>query len=1591
MPGGLPATPGRTLLFVFHSRKLFVTVSSRDVGAALVALFRPGGSASHASPRLVGNPPGGGERPDRGDDLETFGRRRTGSPSSPSSRSSSATRGGVQLGRRVPHTGDSSRSQESHSSIGTNARDFLGLGEPTKGSNGFTGVVNGYVDGSGKEGTAQRGSLKRSASFSGGLETFEIDGVSTSSSEVDMVMSTPDGMQSQHQPSEAPLISATRSTRSPESAYSSESPEAVMRSRVVGFGSEDLGIDAKPKRQGKAPSRSTPWARFMDGEKITMAAGMASSSSSAPRVRAASVVLAVEGKASVAEVAGQSAGASSASGEAADSSDLRAVADDGHSPGHSSGDFPPGAAAAATAAAITFNGRESASPLAVRVEDRLTLESLRRPASAPVGLGAPGGGQGEPLAPAPNPRPSRTPKSKSTSLGTRGGKRAKSPPTRRLAGAGEVINTNSISQPPSTTPPGQQRDYALVLSRKADLSRDASGSRKGVLRDHNMTERKIPPMRRMVPGVQQQQQQPPSLVKKDEQSLKSALLTSYDRESDVSPPRSKHGHTNGTRGGQIRREIAQSESIDSLDNEEACEIRGAEKAASEPIEYCVDRTARGETEGADKGMGTVSVPADPGRGVPLPNRARSKRTGARHEPTPTSLPSHAGRKRIGASYEPTPTSLATQKQARLGKVGGSSPETSRHSTDPERSTLRIETTENGTAVAAVTATVAATISGGNGTTPLENGPIFGVEGLDSFGPPTLDACVRELTIEAAPSVEYLPPSAGTHYQLDVRPFSTATPPVVDARGGEEFRRACYSRRGSTATDCTSPDSPPGGAVGEVRATPFHLAPRPMPLMTGLSLGGSHRELPKGPSGFEELWAVLEPGWGMNSSFGTSMAPKVMLLGDIYQMMRSLQTAVARVCVQACGPVLAVVCGKCGRAWAMLSSTAPDSLADFPALGKIEKALCQLITAVELYGASAVVRRLTLPLIGKASAWEEILSAGEGDDLHGPLQQIETAIALLPGDDRKKGRSGSEGGGGVGRRSGGGGRQALFRGGSSKGGRRRSSSDDLRLWLPICPTLWAKEQFGRLTPLGLEDVMTLMHEPARFAELAQLVICASDEGPTDGVQGRSPAWDCVRMAEGPALGRELRRALAATLVAAGELLPLPRVPPPPPAYVPRDRLSEQVEATILHPFLPLSIAGIGGPSGSGKTVLAAAVVGDATVRSRFGDRVFWLHAGKGARNRLISILQALADTVYAWLMEDEHATTRRGFSGGGGGSISSSGSGRRGMQAMALDLEMTPELREPVRFRDQDQALDYVASLCRRPSLAGLRCLVVLDDVHERDVVDAIWRSGCQLLITSPDQGLLQAIGAEATIVHPLGDDDAKQVAAGAAAEETLCEEANAVLDLCHGCPLALAMSGAVAQAMLSAGSDTREWRRPRLGTPRSTMGVGDQKEAKGAGRKAVSGTALGSAMIGTGWSLGNTFSNIAAPVGAWVEQVVVGTASLPSRRAVQHGGAPSEEENGAVVKAKARRRTHELAQQASAPAAVSENSTSATVAAPVASRKSVETTAWSNLAARIESGRNALRSIPSLRQALVEAGPECELPTREVLAVLTQVRSPPPP
>lgn len=1529
-------------------------------------------------------PGAAGRRNNSRDDIADTSRRRLGLNSSPSVHSivDRQARNGPSRGRLLSATMTSQSSRtldrETRSSADPVLRHIGGRdgGGRTRGRG-----IDGESD-YGRMGPRGRSKakLKRSASYSAGPDSFA--DVSSSSDDIDDdddIMGVPTNR--------TPTLSGT-SGRSSVSTHSSESPDPIMRSRMVGFG--PTLENAKPKKGPFKP----PWSRRggSEGEKRGSPATTASTSERSSGQQPAAVP-AVEEKATVVPPDSgnggsggkrHGGGASSASSEGlpgrtstktALPSPVTANSSNGVSSKESvairrpASDPSVGVPASTELSPVFMTRKEDVAAVS---SSKVVTAGAGATSGAPPSSGDRGGNRTESQA---RTSPRSADKRRHSSDGSRAGSAAAQqqlPPASPLQAVEDLFNFQPRPGSPRRGP---------KQKKQASQWRDNHGNAQQLLVIGG--ERRIPPLQRPI-GTDGQQQHDRVTMGAVDQSLVAVMSRDSTDEGSMSPPLLQqprdraHGWENGSRqamrvseGGAaaakaMTRVVTSSSSFDTVEEYNGKrEDRGSmESTSTSNSPDCYEMVpALGATGGA-RPLGKTtgrSRDAREGKDAAEEKRESTERNAreAREARNAKILPSAGSRGSRGDGRVNNPR-LKDMIPARDAPLPGT----------PGRLLTRPRNKPMSNSQDDVSATSAESMllgtAGANAPLPTHDVPpqLFQEAVAGAAREETAHYDPRRESVGGAADGLYSPVVAGpmgaNKLTIEASSPLAAGPGLlgaIPARDTLPFLSGISSlaSHGSRGTDCTSPDSPPGGAVGEVRKASVSSPPvpprqpRPIPIVSRGHIGSAPQlQEPKGPSGFEELWAVLEPAWGINASFGTSMTPKVMLLGEIYDMMRNFQTAVSSVCVRACGPTLAEVCGRCGRAWAVLSSASQQALADFTALHKIGKGVDQLIAIVERYETSAVIRRFTLSLIrSDRPMWDEMLSAGEGADLQGPCRQIEEAVALLPVEGKTEeieqrgngdgGGDGSEAGGGNSR--GGRGHMAL---GGAAGGRNANGRGSIEgwseghLWLPPCPSYWAKGQFDRLTPRGLPDVVDLLHDPVRFGELARLVTRASDEGPLN--KSYSPAWDCVRQAEGPSLGRALRRALSATLVDAGEFLPLPRVPPPPVAYLPRDRLANQIEATILHPFLPLGIAGIGGPSGSGKTVLAAAVVRREAVRRRFGDRVFWLHAGRGADKRIISMVQTLADTVYAWLTDSEKGSQAavRGGRGGGGSNVGGGGGGGRGG---------SDDLREPVRFRDEDQAIQYVADLCQGPRLGkqGLRCLVVLDDVHEEVVVKTLWKSQCQLLVISPVSGLLQAVGAEATLAERFSDEDAHLVAAAASGEESLCSDGARLVNLCEGSPLAVAMAGALAQTAIHAAP-----------TQRRGDGGGD-----GAGKRE-------GLTQGRGWSLSGvtqTVNILAAPVGAWVEQAV-GLGGSSDRR-VGSGGRGDGSGGGADgVSGVTDQRTVSHARR----------------------RPSLHSLAWTDVARKVDVALSELESNRGLRKVMDESGPGDEKSARAMQVVLTQVR-----
>ncbi|CAM9795660.1 unnamed protein product, partial [Hapterophycus canaliculatus] len=160
-----------------------------------------------------------------------------------------------------------------------------------------------------------------------------------------------------------------------------------------------------------------------------------------------------------------------------------------------------------------------------------------------------------------------------------------------------------------------------------------------------------------------------------------------------------------------------------------------------------------------------------------------------------------------------------------------------------------------------------------------------------------------------------------------------------------------------------------------------------------------------------------------------------------------------------------------------------------------------------------------------------------------------------------------------------------------------------------------------------------------------------------------------------------------------------------AAVPRGAIS-LTEAHISRPLLLGSAVGyltntslgaapcvLAGIAGGGKSVLASAVVRNEKVREYFHAGMFWWRAGRHANDQLHEWLEGLALRV-----------------------ASASGT-------------------TPPRLDSVEDVTRYLKAEC-----ADAQRLVVLDDVWERDVVDALKQTGLQLLVTTRDRSVVSMPG-----------------------------------------------------------------------------------------------------------------------------------------------------------------------------------------------------------------------------------------------------------
>ena len=159
---------------------------------------------------------------------------------------------------------------------------------------------------------------------------------------------------------------------------------------------------------------------------------------------------------------------------------------------------------------------------------------------------------------------------------------------------------------------------------------------------------------------------------------------------------------------------------------------------------------------------------------------------------------------------------------------------------------------------------------------------------------------------------------------------------------------------------------------------------------------------------------------------------------------------------------------------------------------------------------------------------------------------------------------------------------------------------------------------------------------------------------------------------------------------------PAVPSFPKAYVERTAMQEAAVSGLVNEERNATVTvSLWGMGGGGKTVLASSVVRDNRVRSSFRHGIFWFHFGQEGKASVALILGQLAREV-------------------------------------AVAPTDTPHLC-PNKFDSTDEVARHVSAIMKSKNL---RCLVVLDNVWDVEVVNAFASTGTHVLVTTRERTVI---------------------------------------------------------------------------------------------------------------------------------------------------------------------------------------------------------------------------------------------------------------
>lgn len=205
------------------------------------------------------------------------------------------------------------------------------------------------------------------------------------------------------------------------------------------------------------------------------------------------------------------------------------------------------------------------------------------------------------------------------------------------------------------------------------------------------------------------------------------------------------------------------------------------------------------------------------------------------------------------------------------------------------------------------------------------------------------------------------------------------------------------------------------------------------------------------------------------------------------------------------------------------------------------------------------------------------------------------------------------------------------------------------------------------------------------------------------------------------------------------------------HVVRARVMHEVCQSLRRDDGP-RVVGLVGNSGAGKTTAAAALVRSDEVRELFSDGILWFTVGEGAQHRLASLMTQLAKMVHEDL----------------GGSLG---------HALSASDDVAAYISDRMSVGNGGQ---------------GLKCLVVVDNVWEAEVITKVRETGMWILVTTRDEGLVKATGGQAVVIDTLSEEDARSVLRRASELPTgvqLPHTASEIIDVCGRVAMDLAFVG----------------------------------------------------------------------------------------------------------------------------------------------------------------------------------------------------------